>query len=81
MPLDELPPKLADELEIIAAEALRAGPGVEGRLKRDITVAIRRYNPLAEVRIENRGGGIGVLLILPSPRNRVRRIRFSLEGL
>lgn len=82
-PLDELPPDLAEELEIIAMEALRRAPGslLESSLKRDMTTALRRYNARAEVRIERQGAGLAAVLVLPSPRNRVRRIRFTIDPL
>ncbi len=78
---DELPPDLADELEIIAMEAMRGGrgPAMEGRLKRDLTVATRRYNPRAEVKVRTQGAGVGVLLLLPDRHDKVRMIRLTFD--
>lgn len=83
MPLDELPPELADEVELAAMDALRGGvsPLTVSRLKRDLTVLLRRYNALAEVRVQARDGGVAALLILPDRRNRVKRIQLQFEAL
>jgi len=80
MSLDDLPPELAEELEILAFEATRRGPGVANRLQRDITALIRRHRPNARVRVERQGRGLLVRIAFPDATKRVREIRLQLGG-
>jgi len=80
MSLDDLPVALAEELEILAAEALRRGAGVTSRLQRDITAVFRRYNPRARVHVTRQGKGLAVQVTWPDAGDRVRHIGLQLHA-
>ncbi len=80
MSIDELAPALAEELEILGAEALRSGTGITTRLQRDVTALIRRHHPRARVQVRRQGSGFAVRIDLPAGGQKVRTVHVHLLG-
>lgn len=74
-----LPSHLAQELELIAAEATRgepAGPHLCRRLERDVTALLHRQYPGVRVVADLQGSGIAVSILVPRRGKPVERIVF-----